>query len=124
MDGMTIGQVAAKAGLRPSALRYYESLGLLPRPARAGGRRVYGLDVLTWLAGIKVARQAGFTLAEIKKLFNGFPASRRPSERWAELARDKLPEVDELIRRARDMKKLLEEGIRCGCRSFRECTLL
>jgi MerR family redox-sensitive transcriptional activator SoxR len=120
---MTIGQVAAKAGIRPSALRDYESVGLLPKARRVSGQRRYGADTLQWLAGIKLSQQAGFTLAEIKKLFCGFPQSARPSERWSELARKKLPEVDELIRRANIMKQLLEEGIRCECASLRECTL-
>ena len=63
-------------------------------------------------------------MGEMKQLFNGFPRSVRPSERWAELARKKLPEVEELIRRAGVMKQLLREGIRCGCASLRECSLL
>lgn len=121
---MTIGQVAAKAGIRPSALRYYESVGLLPKARRVSGQRRYGPETLEWLAGINVAQQAGFTVAEMKRLFNGFPRSAKPSERWAELAREKLPEVEELIRRAGVMKQLLREGIRCGCASLRECSLL
>jgi len=123
MSDMTIGQLAQKAGVRPSALRYYEKVGLLPKPRRVGGQRRYGPDALKWLAGIRIAQKAGFTVAEIKRLFFGFPRSARPSERWQELAREKIPEVEELIQRATLMKKLLLEGIRCRCTSLQECSL-
>ena len=124
MGQMTIGQVARKAGIRPSALRYYESVGLLPKPRRVSGQRRYEPDVLVWLAGIRVCKEAGFTVAEIERLFNGFPRSVKPSERWRQLADEKLAEVDDLIRRAGIMKQLLTEGIRCECSSLRECTFL
>ncbi len=123
MAGMSIGQVAQKAGIRPSAMRYYESVGLLPKPERVNGQRRYGPEALHWLAAIRVAQQAGFTVGEIKRLFNGFPRSVRPSERWRKLAKKKLVEVDEVIRRATLMKQLLAEGIQCRCESLQECTL-
>ena len=123
MTEMTIGQVAEQADIRPSALRYYESVGLLQKPRRVSGQRRYEPEVLRWLAGIRICQEAGFTVAEIRKLFYGFPRSTSPSERWQELARDKLTEVDELIRRATIMKQLLSEGIRCGCGSLSECTM-
>ncbi len=124
MTEMTIGQVAAKAGIRPSALRYYESVGLLPKARRVSGQRRYGPEVLRWLVGIRFSQQAGFTLAEIRKLFHGFARSAKPSERWGALARQKLVEIEALIRQATVMKRLLAEGIRCHCESLRECTLL
>lgn len=124
MSGMAIGEVARRAGLRPSALRYYESVGLLPEPRRVNGRRRYDHDVLIHLAGIRVAQEAGFTVAEIRQLFHGFPAGSTASERWRELAQKKLKDIDDLIRRAREMKALLEKGIRCNCSSLRECSLV
>ena len=66
---MRISEVAERAGLRPSALRYYESVGLLPPPMRIHGRRSYGPEVLMLLAGIGVAQRAGFKVEEIKQLF-------------------------------------------------------
>ncbi len=124
MQRMRIGEVAAQAGIRPSAVRYYESIGLLPEPWRVGGQRRYGPDVLPLLAGIGVAQRAGFTVAEIKRLFYGFPDDARPSRRWAELAEEKLAELDQLIQRVHAMKRLLEEGLRCGCASLDECSLV
>ena len=121
---MRISEVAEQAGLRPSALRYYESIELLPRPLRINGRRSYDPAVLVLLAGIAVAKEAGFTVEEIKQLFYGFKTAARPSERWSRLARAKLVEVDRLIERAQGMKRLLEEGIRCQCSSLDECDLV
>ena len=124
MDGMAIGEVAERAGVRPSALRYYERVGLLPEPRRVNGRRRYDSDVLIQLAGIRVAQEAGFTVKEIRQLFYGFPSGARASDRWRKLAQEKLKDVEELIRRATAMKALLEEGIRCNCRSLNECSLV
>ena len=121
---MTIGEVAGRAGVRASALRYYERIGLLPEPRRVSGQRRYTEDVLIRLAGIQVAKRAGFTIDEIKQLFHGFRDDAAPSERWAELAQEKLVEIDDLIRRAQTMRRLIEEGIRCGCTSLEECSVI
>ena len=124
MGEMRIGEVAERAGLRTSALRYYERIGLLPEPRRVSGQRRYEPDVLLLLAGIDVAQRAGFTVAEIKNLFYGYRDGAKPSERWADLARQKLAELDQLIHRTRAMKQLLEEGLRCGCTCLDECALV
>ncbi len=124
MIEMRIGEVAERAGVRSSALRYYESVGLLPEARRQSGQRRYGPEVLLQLAGIRVAQQAGFKVSEIRQLFYGFPEEASPSQRWAELAHEKVMEIEDLIRRARKMKFLLEEGIRCGCSSLDECSLI
>jgi MerR family redox-sensitive transcriptional activator SoxR len=96
--GMTIGEVAQEAGIRPSALRYYESVGVLPKPERRNGRRRYDgevlREVLDRLAVVSIAQQAGFTVAEIRMLLHGFSADAPPSERWRILAREKLTEVE------------------------------
>ena len=60
----SIGEVARRVGLSTSALRYYESVGLLPTPERSSGRRVYDQDALDRLAMIDVAQRAGFTLRD------------------------------------------------------------
>jgi MerR family redox-sensitive transcriptional activator SoxR len=101
---MSIGEVARSVGVRPSALRYYESVGLLPAPERINGRRRYDgevlREVLDRLAVVRLAQQAGFTISEIRTLLNGFSENTPPSERWRLLAEEKLPEVDVLIERA------------------------
>ena len=125
---MSIGEVARRAGVRPSALRYYESVGLLPAPERTNGRRRYDgevlREVLDRLAVVRVAQQAGFTLSEIRTLLDGFCEDTPPSERWRLLAEEKLPEVENLVQRALDMKRLLERGMRCECLRLEECALI
>ena len=128
MKSMSIGEVASKAGVRPSALRYYEDVGLLPPPARTNGRRRYDgevlREVLNRLTVVRVAKQAGFTISEIGTLLDGFAEDTSPSERWRLLAEEKLPEVEALVERALGMKDLLEQGLRCECLRLEECALV
>jgi MerR family transcriptional regulator, redox-sensitive transcriptional activator SoxR len=128
VESMSIGEVARNTGVRPSALRYYESVGLLPLPERANGRRRYDgellREVLDRLAVVRVAQQAGFTISETRTLLDGFSEDTPPSERWRILARDKLPEVEALVERALSMKDLLERGLRCECLRLEECSLV
>lgn len=124
METFSIGEVAHKVGVKPSALRYYEHAGILPPPPRVNGRRRYHPDALTRLAIIQLAQQAGFTLAEIRTLFEGFEPDATSSTRWRELARKKLPEIDDMIRRAQAMRGFLEEGLRCDCLTLEDCELV
>jgi MerR family redox-sensitive transcriptional activator SoxR len=118
---LTIGEVARRAGLRPSALRYYEGLGLLLAARRVSGRRRYSPDALARLAVIRLAQQAGFTMAEIATLVNGFAPETPAAERWRVLAEHKLVEVEALIRRGEGMKRVLEASLRCGCLDLADC---
>lgn len=111
--GLTIGEVAQRAGLAASTLRYYESIGLLPPPQRSSGQRRYGTDVLQVLAVIQLAKEANFTLDEIHTLLNDSSAQTKPSQRWKALARRKLHEVELVIAQAQAMKHLLEAAIEC-----------
>jgi MerR family redox-sensitive transcriptional activator SoxR len=110
-----IGAFARQAGIQPSAIRFYEQLGLLKSPPRINRRRRYNEDVLPQLRAIQVAQQAGFTLNEIGTLFSGFSEDTPVSDRWREMAARKIGEVDALIAKAKRMKHVLEEGLRCGC---------
>ena len=121
---LSIGEVALRAGLNPSAIRYYERIGLLPDAERVSGQRRYDETVLGRLAVIEFAQRAGFTLAETRTLLSGFSEKVPPSARWRSLAQQKLPEVEALIARASGMKRLLEEGLECECLSLEECGLL
>jgi MerR family redox-sensitive transcriptional activator SoxR len=124
MERLTIGEVAARAGLRPSAIRYYERAGLLPLPGRLHGQRRYGVDILDRLAVIRLAQQAGFSVAEIRQMLTGFDPATPFSARWRALAERKLTELDAQIARAQAMKEMLKEGLRCGCLSWEECALV
>jgi MerR family redox-sensitive transcriptional activator SoxR len=123
MKLLSIGEVARRTGVRPSALRYYEDAGLLPRPARISGQRRYEADAIRRIDVLRFAQQAGFTLEEIRTLFQGFGNETPLSARWQKLARAKIAELDELARRIRRMRRALELGLQCGCIRIEDCTL-
>ncbi|MEO1269713.1 MAG: MerR family transcriptional regulator [Myxococcota bacterium] len=123
MKTLSIGEIARLAGFETSALRYYEEIGLLPRPAREAGRRRYNPDVLERLAVIALAKEAGFRLDEIKTLLDGFAPDTPVSTRWRTLAQHKIPEIDAHIGRLRAMKRLLQQGIECDCVEISSCSL-
>jgi len=107
--------------MRPSAIRYYEDIGVLPSPERLHGQRRYSPRVLQQLAVIQFAQQAGFTMREIQILVSGFEEDTPLGVGWRALAERKLAEVEALITKAQGMKRLLEEGMRCECLSLDEC---
>lgn len=122
MPLLTISQVARQAGLQASAIRYYERLGLLPAPPRAGGQRRYDLTVLYRLAVIRQARQLGFTLEETRALFFGFRTTMHASERWQKLSRRKLAELDALMGGIQSVRRLLLRMMRhCHCDTLDQC---
>ena len=124
MSTLSIGEVARRAGINASAIRYYEGVGLLEEPERVGGKRRYDEAVLRRLAIIDAAKRTGFTIEEVRTLIHGFPAETAAAERWQALASNKLAEVDGLISRLRQMQELLEEALRCDCASLDECASL
>jgi MerR family redox-sensitive transcriptional activator SoxR len=118
---MTIGEVARRTGLQASAIRYYEKMGLLPKTQRIGGQRRYETSVLNYLEVIDVARSAGFRIEEIRHLFHGFGKGTPAFRRWELLAQRKITEMDELIARAKKMKRLLENADGCKCLDLEDC---
>lgn len=119
---LTIGEVARRAGVATSAIRYYESIGLLPEPYRLSGQRRYDQDVLGRIAFVGVAQSAGFKLEEIKDLMRSADGAGMGDQIRA-LSRRKLDEVEELLARARAMKGWLEVANTCDCETPAECTL-
>lgn len=122
MKSLSIGEVAELAGIAASAIRYYEAEGLLPRPERRNGRRVYDPSVVGRLAIIHLAKSAGFTVAEVKRLLGGFARRTPPGKRWRALAEAKLAELDERIAEAERMKRVLRAVVRCECPTFTDCS--
>lgn len=114
---LPIGETARRAGLKPSALRYYERLGLLPAPVRASGRRRYDESALLRLRVIQFARECGFSLDEIGQLFSG----RTYSARMRQLATRKLGELELAVERLHTMQALLRSALRCDCLSAEQC---
>lgn len=121
MPTMNIGQVAREVGLQTSAIRFYESIGLLPKPARESGWRKYDNSVLDRLKVIHAAREVGFSLEEIRLLLDGFPKTARASTRWRKLAEKKLPQLESIIQRTLALKYLIEAGLDCGCEDIALC---
>ena len=120
---MSIGAVAALSGRRPSSIRYYEQIGLLPRAARANGRRVYAPETVRTLAVIETGQRAGLTLDEIRPLLAASPDDQAAIERLREVAIRKLPQVRELIERTEIVRDWLEAAARCECPTLDECPL-
>lgn len=121
MQHLTIGEVARRARLNTSAIRYYERVGLLPTPERVNGQRRYDGDVLTQLAIVRMAQEAGFTIEEIRTLVSGFPEGTPATVRWREVATRKLPEVEAMIRRLHIMRQVLVESLACDCLTLDAC---
>jgi MerR family transcriptional regulator, redox-sensitive transcriptional activator SoxR len=116
---LTIGQVAARAGLNTSHIRYYEQVGVLPEPERVSGHRRYDQDVLRRLSIIDVAQRAGLTLEEIRALTGSAPAG----DRIRDVAERKLPDIEALIQRAEAVKRWLELARHCDCETVDVCDL-
>lgn len=120
---LPIGEVARRAGLRASAIRYYESVGLLPPAERVSGRRRYDAEVFARLALIGLAQKAGFRIAEIRVLLHGFSRRTPPGVRWRKLASRKLEEVEAQIREAEAMRRVLARLLECECPTLSDCAL-
>ena len=120
-ERLTIGALAQRVGLRPSALRYYESVGILPPTARVGGQRRYDPQVIETLELVGLAQDAGFTIAEIRHLLTGFDPGTPAPRRWQVLATKKRDDVLRRIERAQDMRRVLDALLSCRCSQLALC---
>jgi len=118
---MKIGQLAARANLNASAIRYYEKRGLLPPPHRQGNQRRYPSDSLNRILLIRFASEMGFTLNEIKLFLSGIKENAPVGPRWKKLAHRKLAEVAETMQRSSRLKSLLTHLLHCRCSSLQIC---
>jgi len=118
---MKIGELAARANLNASAIRYYEKLGLLAAPQRIGGQRRYPSGALQRVLLVRFATDMGFTLSEIKLFLNGLGDHIPVGPRWKKLASRKLVEVKQNISRSLKLKSLLQGLLRCHCASLEFC---
>jgi MerR family redox-sensitive transcriptional activator SoxR len=116
---LTIGELARRAGVATSALRYWEELGLLPAAARISGQRRYPESAVGLVGIILLLSDVGFTLAEQKALM----ASRGLAlDEWQRLARRKLAELDEQVARARAARESIDHALRCPHGDILQCT--
>ena len=118
---MKIGELAKRAGLNASAIRYYEKKGLLAAPYRTSGQRRYPDEAVYRVLLICFASDMGFTLGEIKIFLNGLRGNAPVGPRWRKLAHRKIEEVKRTIERSRQLKTLLEHLLKCQCASLQVC---
>jgi MerR family redox-sensitive transcriptional activator SoxR len=117
-----IGEVAQRAGIASSAIRYYEKEGLILKAERRGNARVYDEDIFDRLALIELAKKAGFTIAETRELVRGISRRTSPGPRLQAMAKKKLTEVEERIVEAEQMRFVLQKMMNCECPTFEDCT--
>ena len=127
-DLLTISALARQARRRPSSIRYYEQIGLLPEPVRSGGQRRYSRRWLKVLAVIDIAKRAGLSLDQIKGLVAAAPADGPVAGEKAvgelrRVAAERLPSAAAELERARHVVAWLEKASSCQCPTLTECPL-
>jgi len=121
---MTIGQLARRAGVATSALRFYEAEGLLAGSRSAGGHRQYPRHTLRRVAFIRAAQTVGLSLPQIKAALATLPDSRTPTKTdWAKLSAGWAPLLDARIAALQELRRKLTGCIGCGCLSLKACAL-
>ncbi|RED55096.1 MerR family transcriptional regulator [Cohnella lupini] len=121
MNQLSIGQLASRAELNTSTLRYYESVGLMPSPERKNGQRRYDVKLIDRLSFIKVAQQTGFSIQEIVVLLEGFQEDSSFTEQWEQMAKQKRSELEARKNQINSMIQILDNGLNCKCLSWSEC---
>ena len=123
-DLLSIGELAERSGIAPSAIRFYESEGLLHATRSPGGQRRYEREVLRRVAFIRVAQRVGLSLEEVRAALATLPAQRTPTSRdWARLSKAWKPRLDEQIEMLIALRDQLSSCIGCGCLSLKACAL-
>jgi MerR family redox-sensitive transcriptional activator SoxR len=121
---LPIGEVARRSGIAASALRYYDSRGLLGATRTAGGHRLFPRSALRRLAFIRAAQNVGLSLEEIASALDTLPAARTPTKAdWERLSRAWRARLDEQIAGLVALRDGLTSCIGCGCLSLRRCAL-
>jgi MerR family redox-sensitive transcriptional activator SoxR len=118
---MKIGELAASTGQNASAIRYYESVGLLAAPHRTKGQRRYAADAAHRVLLIRFASEMGFTLDEIRIFLGGLRDDAAVGSRWKKLAERKIKDVERTIECSLQLKALLQHLLRCHCASLAVC---
>jgi MerR family transcriptional regulator, redox-sensitive transcriptional activator SoxR len=121
---LTIGQLAQRAGVATSALRFYEAEGLLAGSRSTGGHRQYPRHALRRVAFIRAAQAVGLTLPQIKAALATLPDGRTPTKAdWARLSASWAPLLDARIAALQQLRERLTGCIGCGCLSLKACAL-
>lgn len=121
---LTVGEVAARAGVAVSTLHFYESKGLIHSWRNAGNQRRYPREVLRRVAIIKVAQRTGIPLADIQQALSSLPEARTPTAQdWQKLSSRWREDLDERIARLTRLRDQMDGCIGCGCLSLKNCPL-
>ena len=124
MTSLTVGQLAERAGVASSAIRFYESRGLIRSRRTSGNQRRYEQAELRRVAFIRTAQRVGLSLDEIGEALATLPENRVPTKAdWTRLSRAWRPRLDEQIERIERLRDQLDSCIGCGCLSLRNCAL-
>uniref|UniRef100_UPI00286D82F1 redox-sensitive transcriptional activator SoxR n=1 Tax=Nocardioides sp. TaxID=35761 RepID=UPI00286D82F1 len=117
---LTIGDLAARSGVAPSALRFYEERGLIASTRNSGNQRRYHQAVLRRVAFIRTAQRVGLSLEDIGAALATLPDNRTPTKAdWTRLSRAWRGRLDEQIERIERLRDRLDGCIGCGCLSLR-----
>jgi MerR family redox-sensitive transcriptional activator SoxR len=121
---LTVGQLAERSGVAASAIRFYESRGLISSQRTSGNQRRYAQSTLRRVAFVRTAQRVGLSLEEIGEALATLPGNRTPTKSdWHRLSRTWRPRLDEQIRRIELLRERLDGCIGCGCLSLRSCAL-
>ena len=121
---LSIGEVAERAGVATSALRFYEKEGLVHSTRTEGGQRRYERDVLRRIAFVRAAQRVGLTLEDIRAALESLPDARTPTAAdWERLSRSWRPMLNARIAELQRLRDSLDSCIGCGCLSLRVCRL-
>jgi MerR family redox-sensitive transcriptional activator SoxR len=121
---LLIGALAKRSGVAASALRFYETQGLIKSTRSAAGRRLFARDALRRVAFIRVAQSVGLTLEDIRAALNGLPNQRTPTRSdWVRLSAAWRPVLDRRIDGLMRLRDRLSSCIGCGCLSLKTCAL-
>ena len=123
-EELTIGAVSERTGVATSALRFYESQGLIQATRSDGGQRRYVRDTLRRVSFIRIAQQVGLSLDEIRNALSSLPGNRTPTPRdWERLSISWRPRLDGQIAMLERLRDNLAGCIGCGCLSLKVCQL-
>ena len=118
---LSIGELARRMNVATSAIRFYESQGLVAPSGRRSGRRRFEEEACDRIALIRLAQSAGFSIAEIRTLLHGFPSGTRAVDRWRSFVEEKRRQIDERAAELRRMRALLDTLAECGCPDLDAC---
>ncbi|MBO0843778.1 MAG: redox-sensitive transcriptional activator SoxR [Nocardioides sp.] len=123
-DRIPMGEVTRRSGFAASAVRFYETQGLITAERSAGGQRMFERSVLRRLAFIRAASNIGLSLEEIRAELATLPAERTPTKAdWGRISKHWRGRIDEQIRALEKLRDTLDSCIGCGCLSLQRCAV-